>query len=97
MAIPSYAYLKLKISRSANIIIVEAKVQWALDYEQNNIKLAIAAVAAIELKELRRNAQPYLANPTMPSSTYTFKAVRTPRLSKSMQRTYLRPSRLGPV
>jgi hypothetical protein len=52
MAIPSYAYLKLKISRSANIIIVEAKVQWALDYEQNNIKLAIAAVAAIELKEL---------------------------------------------
>jgi hypothetical protein len=31
MAIPSYAYLKIKISGPANIITVEAKAQYALD------------------------------------------------------------------
>jgi hypothetical protein len=50
MAIPSYAYLKLKIPGHASVITVEAKTQWALDCEQNNIELAAAAVIVGELR-----------------------------------------------
>jgi hypothetical protein len=46
MAIPSYAYLKLKILGPARIITVEDKAQRALDYEQDNIELATAMIAA---------------------------------------------------
>jgi hypothetical protein len=74
MAIPSYAYLKLKISGFASIITVEAKAQWALDYKQRTIELTAAAVAAVELKELCHNTQPSSSNLAMPSMTYTFKA-----------------------
>jgi hypothetical protein len=49
MAIPSYAYLKLKIPGPATIITVEAKTHRALDYEQNIIELATTMVAATEL------------------------------------------------
>jgi hypothetical protein len=52
MAIPSYAYLKLKILRTTEVISLEAKTQRALDCEQNCIKLAAATVATIELREL---------------------------------------------
>jgi hypothetical protein len=52
MAIPSYAYLKLKKSRPAGVITVEAKTQRALDYEQDSIELATVAVAVIKLREL---------------------------------------------
>jgi hypothetical protein len=45
MAIPSYTYLKLKITGPTGVITVEAKTQRALDYEQNNIELAVTAVA----------------------------------------------------
>jgi hypothetical protein len=37
MAIPSYAYLKLKILRPTEVITMEAKTQWALDYEQSSV------------------------------------------------------------
>jgi hypothetical protein len=74
MAIPSYAYLKLKISRPAKIITVEAKAQRALDCEQNNIELAVIVIAAAELKELCLNASPSLATLAMPSTSGTFKA-----------------------
>jgi hypothetical protein len=67
MAIPNYAYLKHKILGLIDIITVEAKAQWALDYEQNSIDL----VAAMELC---LNAPPSLANPTMPTTSGTFKA-----------------------
>jgi hypothetical protein len=52
MAIPSYAYLKLKILWPAGVITREPKTQWALDCEQDIIKLATTAVATIELREL---------------------------------------------
>jgi hypothetical protein len=55
MAIPSYAYLKLRILGPANIITWEAKAQRALDCEQNSIELATVTVAATELKELCHN------------------------------------------
>jgi hypothetical protein len=46
MAIPSYAYLNLKIPRPTRVIIVEAKTQRALDCDHNNIELATIAVIA---------------------------------------------------
>jgi hypothetical protein len=49
MAIPNYAYLKLKIPGPATVITVEAKTHRALDYEQNIIELATTMVAATEL------------------------------------------------
>jgi hypothetical protein len=52
---------------------VEAKAQRALDYEQNNIELAVIMVA--ELKESCLSAQPSLSNPTMPSTSGAFKSV----------------------
>jgi hypothetical protein len=67
-------YIKFKIPGLANIITVEAKAQWALDYEHNDIELAATAVTIIELKELCLNAPPSLANPAMPTMSVTFKA-----------------------
>jgi hypothetical protein len=52
MAIPSYAYLKLKISGPTGLITVEAKTQRALDCEWDNIELAATAVAMTKLREL---------------------------------------------
>jgi hypothetical protein len=50
MAIPSYVYLKFKISGPTSIITVEAKAQWAVHYEQDSIELATVAVTTTELK-----------------------------------------------
>jgi hypothetical protein len=52
VAIPRYAYLKLKIPGPTRIIAVEAQTQRALDYEQSSIELAVTVVAAAELMEL---------------------------------------------
>jgi hypothetical protein len=52
MAIPSYTNLKLKIPGPTGIITMEAKMQRALDYEQNSLELATAAVATVKLREL---------------------------------------------
>jgi hypothetical protein len=52
MAIPSYAYLKLKIPGLTSIITVEAKTQRVLDCEQNNIELATTTIATTELWEM---------------------------------------------
>jgi hypothetical protein len=52
MAIPSYAYLKLKIPGPTRVITVEAKAQRALDYEHDSIELAAAVVITDELREL---------------------------------------------
>jgi hypothetical protein len=74
IAIPSYAYLKLKIPGHAGIITVEAKAQWALDYKQNSTKLAKATITTAELNELCLSAPPSLANPSMSSMSGAFKA-----------------------
>jgi hypothetical protein len=74
MVIPSYAYLKLKILGHAGIITVEAKAHRTLDCEQNSIELATAVVTAIELYELCLSAPPFLANPSIPSTSDAFKA-----------------------
>jgi hypothetical protein len=52
MAIPSYAYIKLKIPGPARVIIVEAKTQRALNYLQDIIELAAAVVTTAKLREL---------------------------------------------
>jgi hypothetical protein len=52
MAIPSYAYLNLKIPGPAGVITVKARARQALDCEQSSIELAVAAVAMAELREL---------------------------------------------
>jgi hypothetical protein len=70
MFIPSYAYLKLMIPGPAGIIIMEARAQQALDYEQNKIVLVVIAA---ELKELCPGAPPSLANLSMPSTSGAFK------------------------
>jgi hypothetical protein len=51
-AIPSYAYLKLKIPEPTGVITVEAMTQRALNCKQNSIELAVAAVTMTELREL---------------------------------------------
>jgi hypothetical protein len=52
MAIPSYAYLKLKIPEPTGIITVEAQTQRSLHDEQSNIELAVVVVVVAELREL---------------------------------------------
>jgi hypothetical protein len=52
MAIPNYAYLKLKITGPTGDITVEAKTQRALDYEQDSLKPSAFAVITTELREL---------------------------------------------
>jgi hypothetical protein len=74
MAIPSYAYLMLKIPGPTGIITVEAKAQKALYCKSDNVELIAAAVATAELKELCFNAQPSLSDPAMPSTSDTFQA-----------------------
>jgi hypothetical protein len=52
MAIPSYAYLKLKISGPVGVITIEARMQRALDCKKDSIELATAAVITAKLREL---------------------------------------------
>jgi hypothetical protein len=52
MAIPSYAYLKLKVLGAIGVVTVEAKTQRALGCEQDNIELVAAVGAAAKLREL---------------------------------------------
>jgi hypothetical protein len=69
MAIPSYAYLKLKIPGPAGVITVVAKTQRVLDYEQDNIEL----VATAKLRELSLQApiEPLIL--AMPPTSGAFK------------------------
>jgi hypothetical protein len=85
MAIPSYAYLKLKIPGPTDVITVEAKTQRVFDYEQNNIELAAAAVVVAELREL---CPPHLVPSRWP---------RMPRPYESTPRTRPKPFKLGPT
>jgi hypothetical protein len=71
MAIPSYTYFNLKKPGPVGIITMEAKVQRALDGEQNIIELAVAT----KHRDLCLNAPPSLANLTMLSTSSAFKAV----------------------
>jgi hypothetical protein len=52
MAIPSCAYLKLKIPGPTRVITVEAKTQRVLHCERDDIELASTVVAVAELREL---------------------------------------------
>jgi hypothetical protein len=52
IAIPCYAYLKLKMPRPTGVITVKARTQGALECEQSSIKLAVATITAFELREL---------------------------------------------
>jgi hypothetical protein len=48
MAIPNYAYLKLKIPEPTGVITMEAKTQQVLGCEQDSIELAAPSVTATE-------------------------------------------------
>jgi hypothetical protein len=69
MAIPSYAYLKLKIPEPARILIVEAQSQRMLDCEHNSILLTTA-----ELRELNLQLHAMPHNLGMPLTSGAFKA-----------------------
>jgi hypothetical protein len=73
MAIPSCAYLKLKIPGPIGVITVEVKTQQALDYERDDIELAAAAVAVAELRELNLRIPTTPLSPTMPPTSSVFK------------------------
>jgi hypothetical protein len=80
MAIPSYAYLKLKILGSIGAITIEAKARQALGYEQSSIKLAATAVVVAELRELSLHLLVTPLNPGMPQLPMSSRRARTPGL-----------------
>jgi hypothetical protein len=82
MAIPSYAYLKLKIPGPARVITVEAMTQRALDYEQSSIELPTAVVAAPKLRELSIWLPMAPLVPEMPRCLAFSRRMRMPRLCK---------------
>jgi hypothetical protein len=73
MVIPSYAYLKLKIPKPAEVITVEARMQGALDCEQDSIELATMVVTVAKLRELSLQVPMVLLDPAMPSTSSIFK------------------------
>jgi hypothetical protein len=66
MAIPRYAYLNFKIPRPIEVIIVDAKMQRALDCEHDNIELAAAVVTTTKLRELSPRVPLAPLSPSMP-------------------------------
>jgi hypothetical protein len=82
MAIPSYAYLKLKIPGPTGIITMEAKAQRVLGCEQNNIELATTIIAAAELRELCLRVPLASTDPAKPS---WFSAFKVAKGAKAMQ------------
>ena len=74
MAVPSYAYLKLKLPGPAGVITVEARARQALACEQSSIEMAAAAVAVSELKELCEEPARTPARPDAPATSGTFKS-----------------------
>lgn len=56
MAIPSYTYLRLKIPRPREVIIVATSFEEAYVWEQANCKLVSVLAASRELAELRNDA-----------------------------------------
>jgi hypothetical protein len=73
MAIPSYAYLELKIPGPTGVITVKAKAWQALDCEQSSLKLAAAVVTTAELRELNLRAPATPPSPWMPPIPGIFK------------------------
>jgi hypothetical protein len=73
MVIPSYAYLKLKIPKPAEVITVEARMQGALDCEQDSIELAAVVVTVAKLRELSLQVPMVPLDPAMPSTSSIFK------------------------
>jgi len=95
MAIPNYAYLKLKMSGPAGIITVEAKVQQALACEQSSIEMAAAAVAVSELKELCEEAAPTPTKPDAPSTSSTFKSAEDTKAIQLDEKDSAKTVRIG--
>jgi hypothetical protein len=73
MAIPSYAYLELKIPGPAGIITVEVRMQRVVDCEQSNIELATTAIAMTELRELNIQLPMAPFSSEMPPTAYISK------------------------
>jgi hypothetical protein len=73
MAIPSYAYRKLKITGHPWVITVEAKTKRALDCEQDSIERATIAVSMTKLRELSLQIPTALPSLAMPMASDIFK------------------------
>jgi hypothetical protein len=97
MAIPRYAYLKLKILVPAGVITVEVKAQQALDYEQDNIELAATMVVATELWELRLQVPLVSPGPAMPPLFGAFKVIEDDKNVQIDAKTLPRPFKSGPA
>jgi hypothetical protein len=68
MAIPSYAYFKLKITGPTGVVTVEAKTQ------QDSIELGTTVVPAVELRELNPRVTLASLSLATPPMFGTFKA-----------------------
>jgi hypothetical protein len=77
LAIPTYAYLQLKIPERVGVITVEAKKQWALDYE-----LAAIVVAATELRELSPRVPSAPLSLAMPPTSGVFKVAKDTKVGQ---------------
>jgi hypothetical protein len=97
MAIPSYAYLKLKIPGHASVITVEAKTQWALDCEQNNIELAAATVVVGELRGMCLWVPPNFVRPAMPNSSSAFKVAENAKAVQIDTKDPAKTVQIGPT
>jgi hypothetical protein len=95
MAIPRYAYLKLKILGLVGVITVEVKAQQALDCEQDNIELATTMVATTELWELRLEVPSASPGPNMPPLFGAFKVIEDDKNVQIDVKTLPRPFKSG--
>jgi hypothetical protein len=66
-------YLKLKIPGPIGVSTVEAKMQRALDCEQDSIELAAAVVSVAELRELSLQIPTAPLSPAKPTTSDIFK------------------------
>jgi hypothetical protein len=97
MAIPSYAYHELKIPGPTGIITLEAKMQQALDCEQDSNVPAATAVTVAELMELSLRLPTTPLSPVMPP---TFGISKMDGNAKAMQidaGAYPKPCRSEPL
>jgi hypothetical protein len=73
MAVPSYAYVKLKIHEPTGVITVEAKMHRELDGEQDSFELAAVVVPTAEQREFSLHVPTAPLSPTMPPTSDIFK------------------------
>ena len=72
MAIPNYAYLKLKMPGPNDIITVSSAFLHAFTCDREHFKLATAVVNSSELPRLRESSTPAVPDCNKPTSSMAF-------------------------